>query len=210
VDLVRLAPALAAEATPVTGRTVPQSPAATTARNKRLLILLAAIALAPIVLSYLAYYVFPRSTRINYGELLQQPPVALQGTRLDGTPFDLAALRGRWIVLFAGGAACEGACADRLYASRQSRTMQNAERDRIQRVWLLADDGAPSAATLADHPDVLPVRVASTVANRMPQGPERIYLIDPLGNFVLAWPAKPDIKAMAADLARLLRASRIG
>ena len=37
----------------------------TTARNKRLLIALAAIALAPVVLSYLAYYFFPRSARVN-------------------------------------------------------------------------------------------------------------------------------------------------
>ena len=43
-----------------------------------------------------------------------------------------------------------------------------------------------------------------------PEGTERIYLVDPLGNYVLAWPTKPDIKAMAKDLARLLRASAIG
>jgi hypothetical protein len=35
-------------------------------------------------------------------------------------------------------------------------------------------------------------------------------LIDPLGNWVLAWPADPDIKALAKDLGRVLRASRIG
>jgi hypothetical protein len=35
-------------------------------------------------------------------------------------------------------------------------------------------------------------------------------LVDPRGNLVLSWPADPDIKRMAADLARLLRASSIG
>jgi hypothetical protein len=40
--------------------------------------------------------------------------------------------------------------------------------------------------------------------------PRNIYLIDPLGNIVLRYPADPDIKRMAKDLERLLRASRIG
>jgi hypothetical protein len=61
---------------------------------------------------------------------------------------------------------------------------------------------------LAEHPDLVVVRVANPPA--LPRGGNRIYLVDPLGNFVLAWPAKPDIKAMAKDLTRLLRASSIG
>jgi len=40
--------------------------------------------------------------------------------------------------------------------------------------------------------------------------PQDIYLIDPLGNVVLRYPVDPDIKRMAKDLERLLRASRIG
>ena len=39
---------------------------------------------------------------------------------------------------------------------------------------------------------------------------DAIYLVDPLGNAVLAWPRAPDIKALANDLGKLLRASQIG
>ena len=63
---------------------------------------------------------------------------------------------------------------------------------------------------LAEHPDVTVARVPAAAVAGLPEGADRIYLIDPLGNFVLAWPSKPDIKAMAKDLARLLRASAIG
>ncbi|HET8876069.1 MAG TPA: hypothetical protein VFO53_07055 [Casimicrobiaceae bacterium] len=76
------------------------------------------------------------------------------------------------------------------------------------RVWLVSGDPAPPAALLAEHPDLTAVRVAAPPA--LPRGAARIYLVDPLGNFVLAWPSKPDIKAMARDLGRLLRASSIG
>ena len=95
-----------------------------------------------------------------------------------------------------------------MYASRQARTIQNAERERVQRVWLIPDARTPSAAVLAEHPDLLVVRVRSLPA--MPAGEQRMHLVDPLGNFVLAWPSNPDIKALAKDLSRLLRASRIG
>lgn len=184
---------------------------ATSARNKRLLVLIALIALAPVALSYVAYYVWPRDARVNYGELLVArtiPPIA--GMRLDGTPFDIEALRGRWIVLYAAPGACRGNCPDALYAARQARTIQNAERERVVRVWLVTDASAPAAALLAAHPDLTVARVDAQPAAAWPLGVDRIYLIDPLGNFVLAWPSNPDIKAMAKDLARVLRASSIG
>ena len=68
----------------------------------------------------------------------------------------------------------------------------------------------PPAAALAEQGDLAVARVASASVADLPEGTERIYLVDPLGNYVLAWPTKPDIKAMAKDLARLLRASAIG
>jgi hypothetical protein len=36
------------------------------------------------------------------------------------------------------------------------------------------------------------------------------YLVDPLGNLVLRYPEDPDVKGMAKDIGRLLKASRIG
>ena len=53
-------------------------------------------------------------------------------------------------------------------------------------------------------------RVEPAGVARLPDGGRGLALVDPLGNVVLTWPADPDIKAMAKDIARLLRASRIG
>ena len=181
----------------------------TSARTRRLLLLLVAIALAPVVLAYLAYYEWPRDARVNYGELLTGTMPTIAGTgATDGTPFDSATLRGRWIVLFAASGDCAGTCANALYASRQARTIQNAQRERVVRVWLVTDSARPRAALLAEHPDLVAVRTNAPPA--LPRGADAIYLVDPHGNFVLAWPSKPDIKAMAKDLGRLLRASSIG
>jgi len=182
--------------------------AGTSARNKRLLVLLAAIALAPVVLSYVAYYAWPRDSRVNYGELLSGTLPSIAGTRGDGGTFDAGELRGRWIVLYAAPGDCTGDCPAALYASRQARTIQNAERERVVRVWLVTRGPAPTTGLLGEHPDLTVVRVSAPPD--LPRGPGRIYLVDPLGNFVLAWPSKPDIKAMAKDLGRVLRASSIG
>jgi cytochrome oxidase Cu insertion factor (SCO1/SenC/PrrC family) len=180
----------------------------TSARNKRLIVLLVSISLAPVVLAYVAYYAWPRDARVNYGELLAGTVPPIVGTRADGSAFDIATLRGRWVVLYAASGDCGGDCANALYASRQARTIQNAERERVLRVWLVTGGPAPRAALLAEHPDLTAVRVDAVPA--LPFGTSRIYLVDPHGNLVLAWPAKPDIKAMANDLRRVLRASSIG
>ena len=181
------------------------------ARTRRRLLLLAAIAVAPVILSYATYYLLPRDARVNYGTLLPTQPLGdISGVRLDGKPFAAAELRGHWTLLSVAGGACQPPCEDALYASRQARTIQNAERDRVQRVWLVPDDHAISAPLLAEHPDIVVARVKNEALSPLPVGDDRIYLIDPLGNLVLAWPTQPDIKAMAKDLTRLLRASQIG
>lgn len=182
----------------------------TSARNKRVLVLLVAIAIAPVVFAYLAYYAWPRDARVNYGELISGSLAPIAGTRLDGTPFRGDGLRGRWIALYAAAGDCGADCQAALYASRQARTIQNAERDRIVRVWLVTGDATPSPALLAEHDDLRVVRVSGRHVDALPRLPREVLLVDPLGNLVLAWPADPDVKAMARDLGRLLRASRIG
>src|SRR5205085_10872171 len=167
------------------------------------------IGVAPIIASYVAYYFWPRQARVNYGELLPtQPASAVEGTRSDGRAFRLDSLRGRWILLMSSHVQCDAICQRMLYATRQARTIQGTDQDRVVRVWLVTGAGDASAALLAQHPGLDVVRI--TAATRANVSDRQIYLIDPLGNWVLAWPADPDIKALAKDLGRVLRASQIG
>lgn len=179
-------------------------------RGRRTLIAIAAVVAAPVLLSYAFYYFAPPDRFANYGELLPTTPFpGVAGTRLDGAPFDLASLRGRWVLVVAAPAACDVACANALYATRQARTIQGRESERVVRV-LLSGDAAPDAALLAQHPDLVVARVSAGMGGSLPRGPGAIHLVDPLGHQVLAWPPAPDVKAMAKDIGRLLKASRIG
>jgi hypothetical protein len=178
--------------------------------SRRPLVLIAVVCIAPVVAAYLAYYVFHRDSRTNYGSLLITPAPALTGTALDGKPLAVADFRGRWLMLTAAPGACDATCTQALYATRQARAIQGRERERVARLWLVTDAAAVAPALVAEHPDLAIARVAAGAMSAWPRGAEAIYLVDPLGNAVLAWPRAPDIKALANDLGKLLRASQIG
>jgi len=179
--------------------------------GRRIVFLIAALSLAPIVAAYVVYYHFPRQPAANYGTLLQTAPAPPNsGARADGSPFRLDELRGRWVLLWGEQAGCGPACDKAAYATRQARTMQGKDQDRIARALLLVGDAPPPAAFVAQHPDLIIVRVAGDALDSLPGGRGTIHVIDPLGNLVLRYPNDPDIRGIANDLARLLKASRIG
>jgi hypothetical protein len=184
-------------------------------RGRRTLLLLSLVALAPIVESYVAFYWFAPTKRLNDGELLAPAPApTLSGTALGGGPFTLAELRGKWILLIVGGPDCAAACEKALYATRQARTIQGREQDRVVRA-LLQPTGADalSPGLLAAQPGLIAARADPTALARLPQpGADgvAILLIDPRGNLVLRYGADPDIRRLANDLGRLLRTSQIG
>ena len=182
---------------------------------RRTLTLLVLICVAPVIASYVAYYGWRPEARTNYGELLD-PVVAPEVTaeRLDGAAFHLGELRGRWVLLVVETASCEARCERVLYATRQARTIQGREQDRVARVLLLPT-GAPQppAELLAIHPGMIVVRGDLRQWKAFPainRAGADIYIVDPHGNFVLRYPADPDIRRLAKDLERVLRASRIG
>jgi hypothetical protein len=170
---------------------------------------------APVVASYVAYYWLNPAGRVNYGELLDAVPASeIAGTQVDGAPFRLSTYRGKWVLLVADEGACEDVCRQKLYATRQARTIQGREQERVVRVWLQRSDApSPGDALLSQHPGLVAARIDPARWPALPgtgDTARNIFMIDPLGNLILRYPADPDIKRMANDLDRLLRASRIG
>src|SRR3546814_15610452 len=80
--------------------------------------------LAPVVFALLAYYVpalgLRPSDHNNYGALIQpQRPVPNTATlplhTLDGQPFELSSLAGKWLLVSADSAACPKSCVKTLF-----------------------------------------------------------------------------------------------
>lgn len=181
------------------------------ANQVKLLLLIGLFAL-PVAASYFAYYVWQPSARKNYGELIKQVDVRVAGAGLDGRPADVANLRGKWVMVYVGGGQCPKACQDLLYYMRQTRTAQGKEMDRIERLWLLTDDVAPSPELQAYHAGLHYLKPASSAASQF-AGSETggyLYMIDPLGHLMMRWPQNPDPRRMIKDITLLLKASQIG
>lgn len=194
--------------------------AAARVRGGRLRLLLLCLAFAlPVLASYLSYYVIRPQGRTNYGTLIQPSrtlPADLALRGLDGAALAPDALRGQWLLVALGSAACDRACEQRLYLQRQLREMLGRERDRIDRVWLITDGGQPSAALQAALQATGPMRFLHADAPALarwlaPQAGQalagHLYIVDPMGEWMMRWPVEPDPQKMKKDLDRLLRAS---
>jgi len=185
-------------------------------RWKMILVLL--VCASPVVASYFMYYVVRPEGRRNFGELINPqrplPPLATQ--TLEGKTGKLTALKDQWLLLSVAGGACDTRCEQNLYFQRQLRESLGREKERLDRVWLVDDD-------MPVRPALLPALAAATVLRVQPGDlaqwlepspgkrlQDHLYLVDPLGNLMMRFPADMDAEGGAKakrDLDRLLRAS---
>lgn len=176
--------------------------------------LIVALTTAPVAASYLAYYFWPPAHTVNYGDLIgPQPLPDLMLTRLDGASFRLSQLRGKWALVSVDSGSCAVHCEEKLLYMRQLRLTQGKDQERVQRVWLVADDAVPRPELVARYPGTWVVRAGAGLSGLFPakgMAADHIYLVDPLGNLMLRFPRDPDPRLMIKDLSRLLKASQIG
>ena len=175
---------------------------------------------APVIASYLTYYVLRPDGRRNFGELInpQKPlPAQLPVAMLDGRPGGvLGQLQGQWLIVSVAPGACAEACRNHLYLQRQLRESLGKEKDRMDWVWLVSD-AAPLPADIAPGLQSATVLRADAAALSQWLAPapshaltDHLYVVDPMGNWMMRFPAGLDRAGAAKakrDLDRLLRAS---
>ncbi len=185
-------------------------------RWKMLLVLL--VCAAPVVASYLTYYVVRPEGRRNFGELIdpQRPLPDVIAQAMDGNPVNLRALKDQWLLISVAGAQCDAICARHLYLQRQLREGLGKDKDRLDWVWLIDDSFPVPAEILPALKTATVLRVPATELRKWlssAQGSklsDHLYLVDPLGNWMMRFPAllsaeqAPKVKR---DLERLMRAS---
>ena len=194
---------------------VPLPPDEQQRRGRRVALVILALCAAPTVAAWFAYFVWQPQSRTNYGELIE--PRSLSDPelrRLDGGSFRLSQLRGKWVLLQIDSGACGDSCRKKLVYMRQARLALGKDAERIERVWLLDDAAVPAPALLREHEGLNAVRASGgSLLEELPSlgNPAGyIFVVDPLGSLMLRFPGDPDGRKMLKDLARLLRASRIG
>ena len=100
-----------------------------------------AVCAAPMIFSYLTYYVIKPQARTNFGTLIDPRahpiPPALGATTLDAKPASLEQYKGKWVLLKVGPSTCAQDCMEQMFAMQQVRSMTGKEMDRVERVWLV-------------------------------------------------------------------------
>ena len=184
-------------------------------RGRRVALLILALCAVPTVAAWLAYFVWQPGSRANYGELIEPRQLRDPDLRLlDGKPFRLSQLRGKWVMLQIDSGVCGEGCRKKLLYMRQARLAQGKAMDRIERVWLVTDSAVHDGSLAREFEGTRIARAdASPILAEFPAARSRtdhIYVVDPLGNLMLRFPEDPDPRRMVKDLARLLKVSRIG
>lgn len=174
---------------------------------------------APVVASYVTYFFVHPQGRSNYSTLIQPQrpiPASLPLTDLKGVPVAAASLKGQWLLVVVSGAACDKGCEHRLWLQRQLRETLGREKDRVDKVWLIDDGGIPSPRILngvVTHTEATVLKVpAAALASWLEPAAghaldEHLYIVDPMGNWMMRAPADAEPAKLKRDFDKLLRAS---
>ncbi|CAN5769770.1 cytochrome c oxidase subunit I [soil metagenome] len=189
-----------------------------TRRGRWKMIVVMLICAAPVIASYFTYYVVRPEGRRNYGELInpQRPLPDQAATSLDGKAVNLRQLKGQWLLISVAGGACDEACRQHLYLQRQLRETLGKEKDRVDWVWIVSDDAPVAPALLPAVRDATVLRVPQAQLSQWLEPASgqhldsHLYLVDPIGNWMMRFPAGLQLQGAAnakRDLERLLRAA---
>lgn len=191
-------------------------------RSRLILVALASVFILPLALAWLLYYsaIWQPSTHTHHGVLinpahpLQLSQFSLQ-TLSDATPFPLSQLQGRWTLLTLAPAECNQYCWENLYKMRQVKMLLNKDQQRLQKVLLVAN---PSELKRLEqlqsaYPEtwILTGEQLPAFVAQLGMAMEYvIYLIDPLGNYLMYYPSNAEPEFLLKDLKHLLKLSHIG
>lgn len=161
----------------------------------------------------------------NWGNLVTpvRPIANFSTITIDEKQFDSEMLNGKWTMFYIDSAACNESCFNNLYTIRQSRLGMGGEKDRVQRVMLLLNDGKNQQLDKIanEHVGMSIIRLdkatmAEVIKDFEFEGladakkAQRIYFIDPLGNLMMHYESDISPRGVVKDLERLLKYSRIG
>ena len=179
------------------------------------IVLVAIVFILPLLGAIWLYYggnALKPAGRTNHGVLFE-PPVNL-AEELGESPL-LAATQDRWAMVYVASAACEAPCRDALFKQRQTRLMLGNDMSRVVRVLLHGSEPPDTLFLDREHAGLVAVSdpaVRQRLVDARPrdQSPGGFYLLDPLSNVVMYFPADMPPGDLVEDLEHLLDLSRIG
>ncbi len=198
-------------------------------RRRSILIIVGLVFLGPLAIASFYYYGaggWHPSGSVANGHLFDPVrPLPASNLRLvNGDSTETMTLVGFWTLVYLSPGPCDTDCRKSLYDTRQVRASLGQKDTRVQRL-LITNDPQPDLGFFAEYHTDLKIAAASDAGSELIRAfgsdfdhPDddfvltlnRVYLVDPLGNLVLAYESGFEAKGLLEDLKRLLRLSRIG
>lgn len=191
-------------------------------KDRIILVLIMGAFILPLIGAWMLAGQWRPEGRAHHGELLvpARPISHFQVLAEEGGELNKAYLQGRWTLVYMDGrSGCDESCRQGLYKIRQIRLALGKEMPRVQRLLLLTEmPEAMLSSWLQQEHAGMTVGVADTTTRgflaRSFSGTAVaggwIYLIDPLTNLVMRYPAQVNPGDILKDLKRLLKLSKIG
>lgn len=176
-------------------------------RSRLVLVLLAALFLAPVLGAALLHWSGwePARTR-NHGVLLR-PALDLRDVallRADGTRYEWEPAARRWRVAVVPTADCPGGCRELLAGLDKVWQLQGRRADRLDVLWF-----GPLPAGATPFRRLVPMQRNADFEARLPRlarsGAPSAYLIDPSGFLALHYAPGFDVAHVREDVAQLLK-----
>ena len=174
------------------------------ARGRRTLLLISLLFALPIVAAMYMYFAgtaIPLSSTVK-GQLIT-PPKLLPGETFLKT----------WSLVVLADNECDTACLSSLENIRQVRLSLGPKMTRMQTVFVPATDTAITPELTTDHPVLVVIEPVTSKETREIIGSfsnGEVFLVDPLGNLMMSYPAGTGMGDIRADVAHLLKLSGIG
>ena len=187
-----------------------------------LVVLISIFALPEIIAVGLQAIKWRPKTTTNQGQLVQ-PTRAITNLDLeamDKTEVKFSNFRQKWTVIYFADAECDDLCIKNLYIMRQVHKALGKEQARMHRIFVPLGEvsGDKLGNKIKDYPGMTvltgPRQNIELLAqqfvlpNAKSVDPQRIYLVDPLGNLMMSYQDNPS--GLLKDLRHLMKTSWAG
>lgn len=193
--------------------------------NRIKIVMVAVIFLAPVVAATVLKLSGWRPAETgNYGELIQpaRPLENVEFRTPGGGRVAISDYQHKWLMVTFVTGACDKLCEQNIYKMRQVHASTGKFYKRVKRLLVITSKASSKLQNIMKaYPDMAvatgPDKAIRNLGNQLRtndgtalNGLNRIYLIDPLGNFMMTYDRNADPSKMRRDLGRLLRVSHIG
>lgn len=189
-------------------------------RGRLMLLCMLIFFITPIIAVIAMYKMDWRPKGESIGELVVPAKLLTMNYALmssDGSVVQPDLWKDKWSMVYIAGN-CEATCKKKLHNIRQLHVSLYKEIPRMQRVLITTSQDVTQLKQ--DYPDMLILNQPATeisalsdqfnVNNESSMTADRIYLVDPLGHFMMSYAPATDPALMRKDITRLMRYSWAG